>query len=444
MSSSSEEHASRDIARLVRRSYLKNAAYAFLVMFGLVMLGRVFPPFRTFGSYIQLVGYLIGGAAAGYYFSQDLDREKVSFQTKDGILLWVICAVCFVFAIASASAFDALLNSRAAGRSFVSALASLLGTGQATTTAASAVLGLLGIAMGRDIYQEQFTMLKPLTREKRVEVMQLASSVQPLVEARHRFGPRFTRDQLSSLLPGGMDRAPMEHTISDLERQGVLEVAGGIINVTSKGENLLSISRFVGGLRERGDEGAELCAYCGRPMRISDKAMRLNYYGKAYMMHYSEREGVRIFGRLPYVDRLLNLKPAEVARPAYEKPTVFATLDHKAAMMLGFLGAGLALASYTLMITRAEALPIASDVSFFSGTLLSVSLIFALCGMAGGLLTYLNPGSSYGGVMMLALLLFAAPFVGLTRQAVFGGYYAAVGLIAIGGLIAIKAHTRMA
>jgi hypothetical protein len=217
----------------------------------------------------------------------------------------------------------------------------------------------------------------------------------------------------------------------------------GMITITSKGENLLSISRFVGGMRERGDEGADLCAYCGRPLKLSDKLLRITYYGEPRLMHYAEREGVRIFGRLPYIDKVLNLKPAEVAKPFYERARVIATVDHKAALLLGVLGAAFAMASYSWMILNSSSLPIPTEVSFFGGTLLSVSLIFAFCGVAGGLITFMHPESSYGGAMMLALLFFALPFVGLTMQTVFGGHYASVGLIAIGGLISVKARTRI-
>jgi hypothetical protein len=235
----------------------------------------------------------------------------------------------------------------------------------------------------------------------------------------------------------------MDETLSGLQDQGVLTMADGVITITGKGENLLSISRFVGRVEEVGGEGADLCGYCGRPLKLSDKLMRINYYGEPRLMHYAEREGVRIFGRLPYIDKVLGLKPAEVSRPVYGRAQVLATIDHKAALTLGIMGATFAMASYTWMMLNADSLPIPTEVSFFGGTLLSVSLIFAFCGVAGGLLTYLDPGRSYGGVLMLALIFFALPFVGLTAQAVFGGYYAAVGLIAVGGAISVKARTRI-
>jgi len=47
-------------------------------------------------------------------------------------------------------------------------------------------------------------------------------------------------------------------------------------------------------------------------------------------------------------------------------------------------------------------------------------------------------------VVPLLGILFAMPFIGLTRQVVFAGYYASVGLIAIGGAISVRAHTMMA
>ena len=430
-------------AAFIKRSYVKNGGYALVIMVLLVLGGYLFPPFKMLGSYLRLVGYLVGGAAAGYYFSQDLDRKKIDFQTRHGLLLWLACAVAFIGGIMLAGTVARMIQ----GSSLVPALSgmvrSLFSTGSATTTAASLVLGLLGIALGRDIYLEQFTMLKPLSREKAVEVREFTYLVRPLIEARHRFGRSFTLNQLSDLLPDRTQWASVDGTISDLKDQGLVTVENGTITITSKGENLLYISRFVSGLRERGEEGAELCAYCGKPLRLSDKLMRINYYGKPYTMHYAEGEGVRIFGRLPYIDKVLGLKPAEVARHVYRKAKVLPTVDHKASMVLGILGAAFAMISYSWMMINAESLPIASEVSFFGGTLLSVSLIFALCGIMGGLLTYINPGRSYGGGLMLALLFFAMPFICLTREVVFGGYYASVGLIAIGGVISLKAHAKM-
>jgi len=423
---------------------LKNGGYALIIMAVLVLGGRLFPPFRVLSSYLRLVGYLVGGAAAGYYFSQDLDRKKIYFQTRDGVLLWLACSLGFVVAIILGGTLAEAIRGSGVGSAMFGMIRSLFSTGSATTTAASLVLALLGIALGRDIYLEQFTMLRPLSREKAAEVREVTSSMQPLIEARHKYGRSFTRDQLAELMPVRGDGTSVEEALSGLKDQGIVSLDGDRIGITDKGEDLLSISRFVGGLRERGEEGAELCAYCGRPLRLSDKLMRINYYGKAYLMHYSEREGVRIFGRLPYIDKVLGLKPVEVSRRVYERAKVFPTVDHKAALTLGILGAAFAMVSYSWIMVSAKTLPIASDVSFFGGTLLSVSLIFAVCGVLGGLLTYTHPGSSYGGAMMLALLFFAMPFIGLTRQFVFGGYYAAVGLIAIGGLIGVKAHTKMA
>ncbi len=448
------EPSSPEITSFMKRSYIRNAVYAFAVMAAVVLGGRVFPPARSLGSYLQLIGYLLGGAAAGYYFSQDLDRKRIGFQPRDGIILWLACAVALIAAIFVAEILGRVVEGARLGGVLGQTARSIFGSGS-LETAASVVLALFGIALGHDIYVQQFTMLKPLSREKAAEVRELASSLQPLSEAMHRFGRDFSLEQLYSILPeqarsavpasGAMgERRQIDEVLIGLKDQGVLTMQDGMINITPKGENLLSISRYVAGLRERGEEGAELCAYCGRPLRLSDKLMRLTYYGKPYTMHYTEREGVSIFGRLPYIDRVLGLRPAEIARPVYLKPKVLPTMDHKAALGLGLVGAGLALASYCFIVLNATSLPIPSEVSFFGGTLLSVSLIFALCGIIGGLLTYVDPGSSYGGAMMLALLLFAMPFIGLTRQVVFAGYYASVGLIAIGGAISVRAHTMMA
>jgi len=447
--------ASPEVSGFLKRSYIRNGLYAFAIMVAIVLGAGLFPPARSLGSYLQLIGYLLGGAAAGYYFSQDLDRKKIGFQPRDGIILWLVCAIGLIGAIFVAGILEKAIEGGGLAGVLGQTARSVFGSGNATTTAASLVLALFGIALGHDIYAQQFTMLKPLSREKAAEVRELASSLQPLSEAMHRFGRSFSLEQLCSVLPeqarsaapasGGMgDRHQMEEVLIGLREQGVLTMKDGMINITPKGENLLSISRYVAGLRERGEEGAELCAYCGRPLRLSDKLMRLTYYGKPYTMHYTEREGVSIFGRLPYIDKVLGLRPAEVARPVYLKPKVLPTMDHKAALGLGLVGAGLAFASYGFIVLNARSLPIPSEVSFFGGTLLSVSLIFGLCGVIGGLLTYVDPGSSYGGAMMLALLLFAMPFIGLTRQVVFAGYYASVGLIAIGGAISVRAHTMMA
>lgn len=445
-----------EVSSFMKRSYIKNGIFAFVIMVAIVLAGDLFPPARALGSYLQLVGYLLGGAAAGYYFSQDLDRKKIGFQPRDGIVLWLVCAVALIAAIFVAGILGRVIEGAGLGGALGGIARSVFGSGSITTTAASLVLALFGIALGHDIYVEQFTMLRPLSREKAAEVRELAYSLQPLAEAMHRFGKGFTLEQLYSVLPeqarsGGapvsgamVEKHQMGEVLIGLKEQGILTMKDGMISITPKGENLLSISRYVAGLRERGEEGAELCGYCGRPLRLSDKLMRLNYYGKPYTMHYSEREGVSIFGRLPYIDKVLGLRPAEIARAVYLKPKVLPTMDHKAALGLGLVGAGLALASYSFIVLNASSLPIPSEVSFFGGTLLSVSLIFALCGIIGGVLTYADPGSSYGGAMMLALLLFAMPFIGLTRQVVFAGYYASVGLIAIGGAISVRAHTMMA
>jgi len=456
MDSGQSDQASHEASTFLKRSWIRNGVYAFAIMAAIVFAADAFPPARALSSYFQLLGYLLGGTAAGYYFSQDLDRRKIGFQPRDGIILWFVCAIALIAGIFAGGMLARAIGGGRLSSAFGSIARSVLGSGSWMTTAGSVVLALFGIALGHDIYLQQFTMLRPLSREKAAEVRQVASSLQPLTEAMHRFGRAFTVEQLQSILPEQArssyvgapgttgDRQLMGEVLISLRDQGLLTLKDGMINITPKGENLLSISRYVGGLRERGEEGAELCAYCGRPLKLSDKLMRLTYYGKPYTMHYSERDGLSIFGRLPYIDKMLGLRPAEVARPVYLKPKVLPTVDHKAALALGLVGGGLALASYVLIVLNAKHLPIPTEVSFFSGTLLSVSLIFALCGIIGGLLTYLDPGGSYGGTMMLALLLFALPFIGLTRQIVFAGYYASVGLIAIGGAISLRAHTVMA
>lgn len=435
--SSNPEHS-----HLVRRGYAKNALYAFAIMSVFVAIAYLFPPFAMLRSYVILTAYLVGGAAAGYYFSQDLDSEDVYFQTRYGIILWAACAVAFIIAILAAGTASMALTGRSIGDAFMRSVRSILSESSATTTAASLVLGLLGIALGRDIYLEQFTMLAPLSRQKAEEIREVTHSVQPLIEARHRYGKAFSKDQLSELIAEHRTEASLDEVLSDLMDRGVLEVSGNTIRITDKGNNLLSISRFVGEVEGVSGEG-DVCAYCGRPIGLSEKVMRINYYGKPYVMHYSEREGVRIFGRLPYIDKVLGLKPAEVSKPVYERANVVPTIDHKAVLALGLLGAAIALGSYGWMMLRANALPVASEVSFFGATLLSVSLIFAACGLLGGAVSYLRPGTSYGAAIMLALAFFALPFIAMTRHMVFGGYYASVGLIAIGGVIALKAHTRI-
>ncbi len=442
MESNQGDYSPADNASYVKRTYLKSSIYPFVIMVITFLVASLYPPAQSVGFYIQVMAYIAGGAAAGYYFSQDLDRRNIQFQTRDGLVLWLVTAMALTAAVFAAGVpMRVLVRGQALGVAFSGIARTIYGQIQAGP--AGLVLALLGIAVGHDMYHQQFTMLRPLSKQKRAEVQELTHSVQPLIEARHRFGRSFTPQQLSGLLPEG-EWGSMDETLSGLRDHGVVEMVDGVITITSKGDNLLSISRFVGGLKERGEEGADLCAYCGKPLRLSEKLMRVNYYGEPRLMHYSEREGVRIFGRLPYIDRFLGLKPAEVARPIYERPRVFPTADHKAALALGVVGAALAITSYSWMMINANSLPIPTEVSFFGGTLLSVSLIFAFLGVGGGLLTYLDPGGSYGGVMMLALLFFATPFVGLTLQMVFGGYYAAVGLIAVGGIISLRARTKMA
>lgn len=430
-------------AAYVKRAYLKNAAYPFAIMAVAFAIANLYPPAEMLSSYVQVVAYIIGGAAAGYYFSQELDRRGIHFQTRDGLILWAATAISLAAAV---FAIGIPIRVLVDGRTVASAISGIARTiyGQIQAGPAGLVLALFGIAIGHDMYHQQFTMLKPLSREKRAEVREVAHSVQPLIEARHRFGRSFTRDQLAALLPDESEWGDIDETMLGLREQGVLELREGVITITPKGENLLTVSRFVGGFEEKGEEGSDICAYCGRPLKLSDKLMRINYYGEPRLMHYAEREGVRIFGRLPYIDKVLGLKPAEVVRPAYEEVRVLPTVDHRAALALGLLGAAFAMASYVWIITNADSLPIPTEVSFFGGTLLAVSLIFALCGVIGGLWTYVNPGGSYGGAMMLSLLFFATPFVALTMEMVFGGYYAAVGLIAVGGLISVRARTRMA
>jgi hypothetical protein len=443
MGSGEGDDRSYDRQGYVRRSQLKNGVLAFVVMFIVVVVAALYPPAQMLRSYLPVVAYLVGGVTAGYYFSQDLDRKEIQFQSRDGLILWGVCVVGLIAAaFAAGTPIRVLMDGQSVSQAFRGIASTIFG--QVGAGNAGLVLALFGIAVGHDMYHQQFTMLKPLSREKAAQVRELTHSVQPLIEARHRFGRSFTPDQLAGLLPDPNQKASMDMTLSQLMDQGLVRLESGVISVTSKGENLLSISRFVAGTKERGEEGADLCAYCGRPLKLSDKLMRLNYYGKSYLMHYSEREGVRIFGRLPYIDRVLDLHPAEIARPVYEKPKVLPTIDHKVTLVLGIAGALFAMASYSWIMVNARILPIASEVSFFGGTLLSVSLIFALCGVVGGLLTFLDPGGSYGGAMMLALLFFATPFIALTQQVVFGGYYASVGLIAVGGIISVKAHPRMA
>jgi len=436
------DYSPAENAEYIKRSYLKNGAYAFIIMVIFVLLASLYPPFQQVRSYLQIVAYLVGGTAAGYYFSQDLDRRNISFQTRDGLILWLVSSVGLLAGIFAAGIPVRVLIQ---GQGLVPALNAIVNTifGQIDPNNAGLVLAILGIAMGHDMYHQQFTMLKPLSRETRKEVREISHSLQPLVEARHKYGRSFTPVQLEGLLLDETQRGSMGETLSGLRDQGIIEMGGGMITITGKGENLLSISRFVGGMKEGGEEGADLCAYCGHPLKLSEKLLRINYYGEPRLMHYTEREGVRIFGRLPYIDKVLDLKPAEVSRPFYERARVIPTVDHKAALALGIIGAAFAMISYSWMILNSGSLPIPTEVSFFGGTLLSVSLIFAFCGLAGGLLTFLHPESSYGGAMMLALLFFALPFVGLTMQTVFGGHYAAVGLIAVGGLISVKARTRI-
>ncbi len=440
MDASGGEDSPTELNQRLKRAYWRNALLAFVVMALLSVFVAFFPPARPLASYLRLIGYLVGGAAAGYYFCQELDRNKIGFETRYGVVLWIASSVALIVAIFVVEMpIRILLHGQGIWRAFIG-VATLV-FGQINPNNAGLVLALFGIAIGHDMYYEQFTMLRPLSREKVAEIHEFTSLVQPLSEARHRFGRSFTVDQLSELVP---DSERLSELLSGLKKQGILEVSDGKVTITAKGDNVLSISRFIGiGAREE-VEGADICAYCGRPLKLSDKLMRINYYGKTYVMHYSEREGVRIFGRLPYIDRVLGLKPAEISRPVYEKPNILPTVDHKASLALGISGAILAVLSYAWMMGNVDRLPIATEVSFFGGTLLSISLIFAAAGIIGGVLSYLNPGNSHGASIMIALLAFAAPFIGLTRQMVFGGYYASVALIAIGGVIALRAQTRVA
>ncbi len=441
MSSPESNLSSEERALLLRKGYVRNGGYAFLIMAIFVLIGYLFPPFAMLRSYLILAAHLVAGTAAGYYFSQDLDSKDISFQTKQGVTLWLICSVAFIGGILLAGTSSLLVKGTALETALTRVAKSLFDPDSLMTTAASLVLGLLGIALGRDIYLEQFTMLSPLSKAKAKEVREITHSVQPLIEARHKYGRSFTKNQLSEFFAEEPE-VSMDEVLSDLMDQGVLRVSGGSITITSKGSKLLSVSRFVEGIEDASGEGG-ICAYCGRPIRLSDKVMRIEYYGKPYLMHYSEREGVRIFGRLPYIDRVLGLKPAQVSKPVYREAEVLPTIDHKVVVALGLLGAGLALGSYTWLMINADLLPVATEVSFFGGTLLSVSLIFACCGLLGAFLSYFKPGKSYGGGVMIGLFLFALPFIVMTRQIVFGGYYVSVVLIAIGGVISLKSQTRI-
>ena len=191
-------------------------------------------------------------------------------------MLWLVAAVAIIAGIFAAGVPIRVLID---GRSLFSALSSVARTifGQIQAGSAGLVLALLGIAIGHDMYYQQFTMLKPLSREKREEVKELTHTMQPLIEARHMFGRTFTPDQLRQVVEHEGSWGTMAETLSSLEDQGIIDMRDGVISVTAKGENLLSVSRFVGGLKERGEEGADLCAYCGKPLRLSEKLMRVNY-----------------------------------------------------------------------------------------------------------------------------------------------------------------------